>query len=311
MAIDTRMPHVPAVNNAVTSVSQRLLQAQMILAQAETKQGLRAVGMMEKRSFSAAQEPANLTVEAVEYEPQEKPATRIVRDDRIELSVLEALEPVLPHGLVRGGVTCVQGSTFAALSMLVQASREGSWISIIGVPNLNYAAVHEAGIDTTKVVVVPDAQEKSPEVIAALIESTDVVVIGPSVALTRPEQRALTARARERGAHLVVPHKWEGARTYIHAERGQWSGLENGLGRLTDCSYELARTDPAGRGLRCALRNVDGQVTAVSHGRTARDVRSPYPVRGVIREPHVVRAGLRSERASQRGADVVRLERVG
>jgi len=186
------------------------------------------------------------------------------RLDRTALPVLAPLRVVLPHGLPRGSVIVAHGSTFAVLSMLVQASVDGSWIAVVGAPDLNYVAVHDIGIVLERTVAIPYPEDHAAKAIAALLEGLDIIFVGAHCVLRDGEKRTLLARARERGAVIVSQQDWPGARCILTGEGGTWSGLagigKEGLGRLRERSYTLSRIDHAGGNRRCTFAGVNGVV---------------------------------------------------
>lgn len=126
------------------------------------------------------------------------------------LPVAEPLQPLLPDGtLARGSVVGVSGgvgATSLALALVAAASRQGSWVVVVGLPELGLAAAGEAGLDLDRVAVV-DLPLRDPAAwapaLAALVGAVDVVVVDGRVPLRATEVRRLAARARERGSVLV------------------------------------------------------------------------------------------------------------
>jgi hypothetical protein len=126
------------------------------------------------------------------------------------LPVLDALGSLLPDGLRRGITAVVDGgpgSTALALALGAGASRAGSWVGVVGAPSLGLLAASELGLAPERLLVVADPPAASvATVVAALLDTVDVVYIGASVAA--PDARRLLARARERESLLIPLARW-------------------------------------------------------------------------------------------------------
>jgi hypothetical protein len=83
-----------------------------------------------------------------------------------------------------------------------------------------------------------------PTITAALLDAFDVVLLQAA----RPNRR-LEARARERGAVLVVAGDWPGADVRLSVARSMWEGLGDGHGHLRRHRLEVVAT-----GRRAAAR---------------------------------------------------------
>ncbi|PLS74761.1 MAG: hypothetical protein CYG61_10595, partial [Actinobacteria bacterium] len=132
------------------------------------------------------------------------------------LPVVPALEGLFPGGGVRRGSTvAVAGSTSLALAVLAGPSAAGSWCAAVGLPALGLLAAAEMGMALDRLALVPAPGSEWPTVVAAMLDALDVVVVGTGTGegrRVRPaDARRLVARARERGAVLVVLGAWEGA----------------------------------------------------------------------------------------------------
>ncbi len=160
--------------------------------------------------------------------------------DRL-LPVVTQLKNLLPgYGLRRGtviGVTGeVSGTTSLLLALLSAASRAGSWCAVAGLPTLGFVAAAEAGLVLERVAVVPDPGPDWPNVVAALIDGFDVVVIATAeVAAGRVAARVcaqMAARARRRGSVLVpFGPGWDGAEVTLGLLDSAWVGIGEGAGR--------------------------------------------------------------------------------
>lgn len=167
----------------------------------------------------------------------------VSRADERCLPVSERLEPLLAGtGLQRGSVVAVRGApgsgaTSLALALVAGPSASGSWVAAVGLPWLGLRAAAEAGVHLGRLALVPAPEPTAwANVVAALVDALDVVVVRPD-RLARPtDARRLTARARERGAVLVLlgpPGRWqEGPDLVLEVTRSRWEGLGDGHGRL-------------------------------------------------------------------------------
>lgn len=212
--------------------------------------------------------------------------------ERQVLPVASALAPLLPGGgLRRGSVVAVGAAdrpggspdaavTSLAMALVAEASGQGSWVAIVGLPALGLVAAAELGVALDRVAVVahPD-RGRWPDVVAALVDAVDLVVLGP--ARVRPgDARRLGARARERGAVLLpVGMEWpEAPDVTLRSGSGRWEGLGAGHGHLQARRVRLTATgrrDAARpRATEVWLPAEDGGLAPVAHP-TVR----PLPVR--------------------------------
>jgi hypothetical protein len=134
------------------------------------------------------------------------------------LAVLPELAALLPMGaLQRGSIVACNGAAGVSLAMAVAAgpSAEGAWVGVAGLPGLGVAAAVELGVVPERLVLVNEpgrapgvrfGDATCAEVLAAMIDGFDVVVLGPAAAGgVRPASaRRLIARLQARGAVAVV-----------------------------------------------------------------------------------------------------------
>ncbi len=97
------------------------------------------------------------------------------------LPVTPVLTELLPGGgLRRGTAVSVSGSTALLLALLAEATQEGSWAAIAGLPEIGVAAAAELGVDLDRLALVPNPGAEVVAVVSALIDGFDLVVLGPS-----------------------------------------------------------------------------------------------------------------------------------
>ena len=157
------------------------------------------------------------------------------------LDVSDEVRPLLPRGgLQRGEVVACEGVAAVSMAMAVVAgpSRSGSWVAWAGVPGVNALALHQMGVALERTVWVGDDESGGwgdavwGDVLAALVDGVDVVVVGPGVCGLRPATaRRLTARLQNRGAVMVtIDQPVLGADVRLGTSRPVWHGLGRGHG---------------------------------------------------------------------------------
>jgi hypothetical protein len=163
--------------------------------------------------------------------------------DRL-VPVLPGLSGVVPGGgLARGSVTHVDGpaATSLALALLAGPSAAGSWVTVVGCPDLGLAAAAEAGLVLERVALVAEpAPGDWAAVVAALLGGVDVVLVGPTHRVGAADARRLAARARERGTVLVQlrPPRRSGRSVGLEADLrltvidASWQGVGRGHGHV-------------------------------------------------------------------------------
>ncbi len=234
--------------------------ARAVLARAEERTG---ATRWVPRPVPAARVPAVESVVPAEADPASGART---------LPAAPEVAGLLPSGgLDRGGTLVVGGSTALVLALLAEASRAGSWVAMVGLPRVGLLAAHQTGLDLDRLVLVPSAGPDGPTVVAALLDGMDVVVVG-DVALSEPDRRRLSARARERGAVLLSTLPWSGAHLVLTVEATRWEGLGQGHGRLTERRLTVSAL---GRGAASRGRRTEVTLRA---GRVR-------PARGVVGTP--------------------------
>jgi hypothetical protein len=183
--------------------------------------------------------------------------------DPAALPVTAPLAGLLPGaGLRRGSTVAIPepgGATSLLLALLAEASAAGSWVGIVGRPDLGVVAAAEAGLALERVALVPAPGPDLVAVTMALLDGMDIVAVAPGgpvapftqarngspVVVRAAERQRLAARARQRGSVLVALGPWQGADLELHCSDREWSGLTAGRGRLRSCATVVRR---GGRG---------------------------------------------------------------
>jgi hypothetical protein len=231
-------------------------------------------GAIEATEFAAAPVALDVVAAPDALARARRAAPVVLARDRT-LPVLDALAPLLPDGLRRGSTVSVAGgpgATTLALTLAVAASAAGSWTAVVGAPSLGLASAVEVGIAPERLLVLAEVPRDAwATVVAALLDAVDLVLVSaPRVALG--DARRLTARARERGAVIVVlPRGGEewwpvGADVRLNVGATSWTGpVGGGAGRLMGRRVEVVS---GGRGAADQARRAalwlpgpDGTVT--------------------------------------------------
>ncbi len=195
------------------------------------------------------------------------------------LPVAPELSSLLPgHGLRRGSTVAVAagrsataaGGTSLLLALLSEASRQGSWCAVVGVPSLGAIAAAESGIVLDRLALVPDPGPEWPTVVAALIDGVDLIVLAVPGGVSASIASRLVARARQRGSVLVPYGDWSGADVTLSVLDAHWEGLDEGHGRL-----RRRRVRVLARGRGAAAR--PKEVTMWMPGVTIRPLTPPPP----------------------------------
>lgn len=199
--------------------------------------------------------------------------SQVLAGDRL-LPLPDELATLFPDGGLRRGIMVSVsaqrplGATALAVRVLSSACQEGSWVAAVGLADLGLVAVRQLGVCLDRFLVVPRPQGRWLEVVAALIEGVDIVLIRPTGSVPVGQVRRLGARARERGTVLVVVGSaWPEADIRLEVLSARWQGIEDGNGylqaRLVDVAATGRRAASRQRTVRLWLPGFDGKVQAV------------------------------------------------
>jgi hypothetical protein len=176
------------------------------------------------------------------------------------LPVVPALRPLLPGGCLRRGSTVAitgrtsvpgTGATSLLFAVLAEASAAGAWCAVVGLPRLGLVAAVEAGVAVERLALLPHPGPDWVDAVGALLDGLDVVAVGVPGGVAPRLAARITARARQRGAVLVVVGGWPGADVTLQITAATWHGLGAGVGRLRHREVEVA---VSGRGAAARLR---------------------------------------------------------
>jgi hypothetical protein len=132
-------------------------------------------------------------------------------------------------------------------------------VGFVGTRTMGWAAAAEAGVDPSRTLVVTRVPTESwSTVTAALLDAVDLVVVSPSHTVRAVDGRRLAARARERGAVLIVldtRFAWPSEPDIrLRSAPRRWHGVDQGHGRLVARSV---RVSAEGRRAAAQRRSVD------------------------------------------------------
>lgn len=204
------------------------------------------------------------------------------------LPVLDALAPLLPDGaLARGSTVGVAGpgATSLALGLVAAASAAGSWTVAVGLDDLGLVGAAEAGVELSRLVLVAaPPPDRWGTVVAALVETVELVLVRPSGRVRAGDLRRLAAHQRTRGAVVVRvpgPGQWpEPPDLTLRTGAPDWRGAvpidrADGAGRLRARRLVVEATGrrraARPRRVELWLPGASGAVEAVAPAARARD----------------------------------------
>jgi len=169
------------------------------------------------------------------------------------LPVAAPLASLFDGGLVRGRTVACTGDAAlsTALALSAAATRAGSWLAVVGVPNLGVAAAIEAGVAVERIVLAqpPRASREWIATVAALVEGFDVLIVAPPASLVAHDARRLQSRILARQSVLIVvdlpalPSLGStdvfSSDIDVHTDTVSWSGIERGGSHITQRTVRM------------------------------------------------------------------------
>ena len=198
----------------------------------------------------------------------------------------EALSALLPEGGIRRGTAITVngcGSVTLSTALAAEASRQGSWVAVVGMADLGVAALAERGADLGRwaLVDLPTAATGggvAADVLGAVVGGFDLVLAGPAVRVMGATARRLTARMREHGTSLICALGRASADTAAGLQpevrlaigQARWTGIDAGHGRLLARQAEVTVSGRGAASRRCRMQlwlpSADGRVACVEPG---------------------------------------------
>ena len=179
------------------------------------------------------------------------------------------LRPLLPRGLLSGTVVGVggrRGVASLALSLIAETLEHDRWGAVVSWPELGAEAALELGVPLHRLALIPAPGPRWLDVVGALVDSVDLVVLRPQGRVNASIARRIATRARERGCVVVVTlfgsTSWpESFDARFEATGTTWVGLGRGFGtvryQLLDVEVEGRRV-PNKRKTQLVLPSADG-----------------------------------------------------
>jgi hypothetical protein len=173
---------------------------------------------------------------------------------RAPLPVVAPLAPLFGEaGLVRGRTVACTGDAAlsTALALSAAATCAGSWLAVVGVPNLGIAAAIEAGVAVERIVLAqpPRASREWVATVAALVEGFEVLIVATPTSLSASDARRLQTRVMARQAVLIVVDlpalssvgevSVFASDIDVHATTVSWSGIERGAAHITQRTVQV------------------------------------------------------------------------
>lgn len=119
-------------------------------------------------------------------------------------AVLQAVAPTVQE---RGWQPRLGQGRQKLLSNLAKAMGEHAWAGVMGIPDMGWLAAEQAGIDLSRILVVPSGTGLDAKILATLIDGVDVVALG-KISLSVGQQRSLWGRMRARNTVLLTDENW-------------------------------------------------------------------------------------------------------
>ncbi|GLJ79707.1 MULTISPECIES: hypothetical protein [Microbacterium] len=177
-----------------------------------------------------------------------------------------ALANLLPGRGLRPGTAYSLGSSSSLLfALLAQPSQTGSWCGVVGMPGFGAEAAERAGVDLSRVVLIPDPGPRWLAVTATIADVLPVIAVRPPERAKDSDIAKLAARLRDRGAVLLVQGPWPQTEAMLDVTDPRWSGLGDGDGYLSDRELTVtvsSRRFPVPRSARMLLPAPDGALSA-------------------------------------------------
>jgi hypothetical protein len=170
--------------------------------------------------------------------------------DPTSFPVVPPLRAVIPE-LRRGQVVEVHDTGALALALIAGASGAGSWCAVVGLPEIGVLAAAAMGCDPEHLLLVDHPGQRWVDVVAALVEAVDVVLVRLPARPPSGVARRLTALARRFGTCLLVIGGWDGAAARIRVDSSLWTGVHDGHGHLQGRRVKVVADARGGRPRSC------------------------------------------------------------
>lgn len=188
------------------------------------------------------------------------------------LPVAGPLAPLFPaHGLRTGAAYSLSPrDTGLMLALMAEASSQGSWACVIGMPELSVEAAEGHGIDLSRLVLIPEPGSRWMQAAASACDVFPLVALRPRQSPGPAEADRLEARMRDRGSVLIATGPWPGAEASLAVRDEEWLGIGRGHGLISGRAATVSiagRRTPLSRSVRVLLPGPTGAVEAVAPSR--------------------------------------------
>ncbi|MGO1409540.1 MAG: hypothetical protein ACTHV2_14260 [Brachybacterium sp.] len=193
------------------------------------------------------------------------------------LPVPQPLSSLFPRGSLRAGSSVAVAGTATTsllLALAVAAVGEDSWCAIAGMPDLGLRSALDAGLDPCRLALAPAEGDQRPQVLSALADGVDVLVLGPDLELAPALWRSLLGRARTADTLVLAATPPGRADLTLQASAHGWTGLGAGSGRLRRRRLEVTaegRGIAGHRAVEVLLPQVRGMIAEAPQVREVRE----------------------------------------
>jgi hypothetical protein len=164
--------------------------------------------------------------------------------------------------------------TSITLGLLAETLGRDRWGAVVGWPELGAEAALELGVPLAHLALIPAPGPKWLDVVGALIDSLDLVVVRPSRRISVSTARRIAARARERGCVVMISllgsEQWpETFDARFLANDSHWVGLGRGAGTICQRRLDVAlegRRVPTRRSAQLLLPALGGGFASATDG---------------------------------------------
>ncbi|MFA7265547.1 MAG: hypothetical protein WC054_04460 [Candidatus Nanopelagicales bacterium] len=231
--------------------------------------------------------PNALALSPVPPPMQHAAASLLHVDRRPGLQLAPELAALIPEGCLRPGSTLEvgagSGQTSLLLRLIAEPTARGAWAAVIGFDDLNPHAASGSGVALERLAMVANPGGTWLEVVAALLDTVELVVLNLQQECRPTDARRLLARARQRRSILILVQRdthrgppnrpprrmWpEQPDIILTPSQCSWRGLEQGHGRLREAVITVNATGRRlnGPARSCRLRIGEHQTSHWSPG---------------------------------------------
>jgi hypothetical protein len=162
--------------------------------------------------------------------------------------------------------------TSLTLGLVVETLGQDRWGAVVSWPELGAESAFELGVPLDHLALVPAPGPKWLDVVGALIDSLDLVVLRPTGRISASTARRIATRARERGCVVMVSllgtQQWpESFDARFAATDARWVGLHRGSGTVGQRQLDIevdGRRVPVARTIRLLLPAFGGGMASTA-----------------------------------------------